>query len=42
MTTLKKVGVAVLAWLLTPEARRYEVALALGIYEAVRTALGHP
>lgn len=42
MSTLKKAGVAVLAFLLTPEARRYELPLAIGIYEAVRAAFGHP
>lgn len=29
-------------WLLSPAARRYEVALVLGLYQAVRTALGKP
>lgn len=38
---MKKVAKAALAALLSPNARRYEVALALLVYEAVRAALGH-
>lgn len=29
------------AFLKSPEARRIEIALAIGLYEAVRAALGH-
>lgn len=32
---------AALAFLLSPEARRLEVALGIGIYEAIRVALGN-
>ena len=39
---LKNVGYTVLDALLSPAARRYEAGLLLIIYEAVRTALGHP
>lgn len=38
---LKAAGKAALAWALSPQARRYEIALALGLYEAVRASLGH-
>ena len=38
---LKKYGKVVLNALASPVARRYEVALALVVYEAIRTALGH-
>lgn len=38
---LKKAAKAALTALLSPNARRYEVALALVVYEAVRAALGH-
>lgn len=31
----------VVTFLVSPQARRYEIALALGIYEAIRSALGH-
>lgn len=37
----KKVLAAAWAFLKSPQARRYEYALALGLYEAVRAALGH-
>lgn len=40
-TAIKAAATAVVAWLVSPQARRYEVALALGIYEAVRASLGH-
>lgn len=39
---MKKVGKAVLAALLSPDARRYEAALIVVVFEAVRAALGHP
>ena len=39
---MKKAGKAALAALLSPQARRYEAALLLIVYEAVRTAVGHP
>ena len=39
---VKKILKAVLAALLSPAARRYEAGLLLLVYEAVRTALGHP
>lgn len=39
---VKKIGAAVLRVLASPEARRYEMALALMVYEAIRAALGHP
>lgn len=29
------------AFLCSPAARRYEAAIAIGLYEAVRAALGH-
>lgn len=32
---------AAVAWLLSPAARRFEAALLVGVYEAVRAALGH-
>jgi hypothetical protein len=39
---LKKAMSAAFAVLTSPQARRYEIALALMVYEAVRTAVGHP
>lgn len=39
---MKKLLAAVFAALVSPEARRYEYALALVVYEAVRAAFGHP
>lgn len=39
---LKKAAKAAVAVLVSPQARRYEVALALLVYEAIRTALGTP
>lgn len=39
---LRKVGKLVLDALLSPQARRYEAALLLLVYEAVRAGLGHP
>lgn len=38
---LKKLAKAVTDALLSPNARRYEAALAILVYEAVRAALGH-
>lgn len=40
--TLKKVGAAALGVALSPQARRYEIPLAILVYEGVRKALGHP
>lgn len=39
---MKSAGKAALAFLVSPAARRYEAALLLGVFEAVRAALGHP
>lgn len=39
---MKKVLVAVRDVLLSPQARRYEIGLAILIYEGVKAALGHP
>lgn len=39
---MKAVAKAALAALLSPDARRYEAALLIVVFEAVRTALGHP
>lgn len=38
---LKAALAAVFAFALSPQARRYEIAFALGLYEAVRAALGN-
>lgn len=38
---LKAAAKAALAWALSPQARRYEIAFGIGIYEAVRASLGH-
>lgn len=39
---LRKALAAVWAFLISPKARRAEYALAIGMYEAIRKALGHP
>lgn len=39
---LKPAAKAVLGFLVSPQARRYEIPLALGLYEVIRKALGHP
>lgn len=39
---MKTILLAIKDALLSPAARRYEYALALLVYEAVRTSLGHP
>ncbi len=41
-TSMKKAAKAALAALLSPQARRYEAALLLLVYEAVRAAFGNP
>ena len=38
---MKKALEAVKVFALSPAARRYEIPLAIGIFEAIRTALGH-
>lgn len=37
-----KAAKAAWAFLRSPEATRLEIALALGVFEAVKAALGHP
>jgi hypothetical protein len=39
---MKVAVTAAWAWLRSPQATRLEIALALGIFEAVRSSLGHP
>lgn len=38
---LKAAAQAAVQFLLSPYARRYEIPLAVGLYEAIRAALGH-
>lgn len=38
---MKTIVAAAWAFLKSPQARRYEYALAIGLYEAVRASLGH-
>lgn len=40
-SNMKKILDASWQFLISPQARRFEVALAVGLYEAVRAALGH-
>ena len=42
VSKLKQAASVVLAVLLSPDARRYEVAVAVGVYEAFRWLAGHP
>ena len=38
---LKVAGKAAWAWLKSPQAKRYEIAIAIGLYQAVMEAIKH-